>query len=73
MTGTEPDPAARRAETRQAVGDPVYREAFEMGARGESDAWNDEHRAAVRRARELTGTPAPGFPVPVALPESEDR
>ena len=74
MTGTEPDPAARRAETREALADPLYREAFDMGARGETDAWTDEQRAAVNRARKLTGTTGPGFPVPVDLPtESEDR
>lgn len=71
---TQPDPAGRREETRAALGDPRYREAFDMASRGETDAWTEEHRAAVRRAREFTGTPAPGFPVPVALPtESEDR
>lgn len=75
------DPTAQRSETRAVLGDPVYREAFDMAARGEADCWTSEQRAAVARARTLTGTPPPGYPVPVELPtqttesrtESEDR
>ncbi len=74
MTSTEPDPAARRDETRAALADPVNREAYDRCARGEVDALTDEERDALRRARELTGTPAPGFPLPVAATtEGETR
>lgn len=68
------DPLARQPETRAALADPVYRDAFETYARGGSDALDDRQRAAISRARELTGTIAPGLPLPLtAEPEETTR
>jgi len=47
-----------------ALSAPAYREAFRKAMSGRADELSEEERAAVRRAREVTGTAGPAYPMP---------
>ena len=49
---------------RAALSSPVYREAFRKAMSGRADELSEEERDAVRRAREVTGTAGPAYPMP---------
>lgn len=65
MTG--PDPRIERADTRAALADPNFVAAWDAVMSGETPehALTTEQVEAVTRARKLTGTPAPGMPMPI--------
>ncbi|MGW5259686.1 hypothetical protein ACWEQG_01845 [Microbispora sp. NPDC004025] len=50
---------------RAALSAPAYREAFVKAMSGRADELTEEERDAVRRAREVTGTPGGAYPMPV--------
>lgn len=58
------DPLAQRDDTRGALSDPAYVAAFERAMVG--DVLDADQVAAVNRARTLTGTTAPAYPMPLA-------
>lgn len=65
MTDTV-DPAAMRDATRAALSDPEYRMAFHLRLSGRTDRdLTDAQLRAADLARRLTGTPAPGMPMPI--------
>jgi hypothetical protein len=64
MTG--PDPRYERADTRAALADPHYVEAWDRLMSGEPESeLTLEEVEAVSRARKLTGTPGAGLPMPI--------
>jgi len=61
-----PDPAAVNAATRAALSDPDYRAAFHLRLSGRTDRdLTDAQLRAADLARKLTGTYAPGMPMPI--------
>ena len=58
-----PDPMAVRADTREALAAPDYRDAYDLMMIGAE--LHEAHVTAIERARELTGTPEPGLPQPI--------
>lgn len=55
---------------RAALDAPAYRSAYDKAMTGREVDLTDEERAAVRQAREVTGTSGPGYPMPWQLDPS---
>jgi hypothetical protein len=55
------DTTARAAEVLSSA---AYEEAFRKAASGGEATLSEDERGLLRQARELTGTPAPGYPMP---------
>jgi hypothetical protein len=67
-----PDPSMVNDATRAALSDPDYRKAFHLRLSGRTDRdLTDAQLRAADLARRLTGTPAPGMPMPIR--EGSDR
>lgn len=65
-----PDPV----EITEALSDPAYERAFAKVSAGTDPALlPDDERAAVMRAKELSGTPGPGYPMPQRADPTRNR
>jgi hypothetical protein len=76
MTAEEAPPMTDqpRDELAEVLGSQAYATAFDAVMTGtEPGLLPDDQREALRRARDLTGTPGPGYPVPTSLDPTRNR
>jgi hypothetical protein len=66
-----PDETAER--TAELLSSSAYEEAFRKAVSGEEATLTEDERGLLREARELTGTPGPGYPMPARYDPTRNR
>ena len=60
-------------EAAELLATPEYGAAFNKAMTGNDALLDDDERALLRRAQELTGTDGPGYPMPAQLDPTRNR